>query len=786
MNHMQQPSKPADTVDPNGVLEPLPDLEPEETAEMLRAVLRGTDDTFAIQKPNHEVVWCNHAPVRECGGEGESAVGRRCHEVLGRRRPCDQCVGVLARATGLVHTMEKYAPELDRWIIARAVPIHDREGRLKAVIEQFRDVTASRRAHEKLCQAESILSRSPAVAFSWRHEPGWPVSYVTPNVRELLGYEDAQFLDGTIIYSELIHPDDVGRVTREVNEAAEKATLDDFTHQPYRVIASDATVKWVEDHTHIIRDEQRRPLAFTGIVLDVTERMEAEQALRASESVYRSLVESSNMGICLIGPDLQVRSVNRQMRTWFSGVGRERRTRCYQAFNDPPADAACDHCPAVQTFRDGRVHEGLIKHRAIGYTEGRVFRVHSSPVCDRLGNTTAVVETVEDVTERLQMEAELGRIQKLESVATLAGGIAHDFNNLLTAIMGNISLAQMTTRTDRETTGLLSEIEKAAGRAQRLTKQLLTFSKGGEPIKKPLAIGDLVRETVEFVLHGSAIGCDFSISPDLPAVCGDAGQLDQVVSNLVINARQAMHDNGHLSVVLNRVLTGNKPNLPLPTGRYVVMTITDSGCGIPKDTLPRIFDPFFTTKDCGNGLGLAVVHSVVRSHGGMVTVDSEVGEGTTFTVYLPASDHAVAKSTVRGAKRARGGHGRLLVLEDEQIVGRLYVGLLTALGYTVELATTGEEAVDLYRDAHVTAKPYNAVILDLTIRGGLGGKETLAALRDIDPEVKAVVASGYHDDPIMANHTQHGFAACLPKPFRISDLSETLSAVLKPAARRGC
>ena len=365
------------------------------------------------------------------------------------------------------------------------------------------------------------------------------------------------------------------------------------------------------------------------------------------------------------------------------------------------------------------------------------------------------------------MQEDLLKGQKLESLGLLAGGIAHDFNNILTAIIGNVSLARMQVGEGHKAAVRLAASENALARATDLTRQLLTFARGGEPIKKVIEVGGLLKEAASFAIHGSTVNCQFVLADDLWLVEADEGQLSQVIQNLVINARQAMPEGGTLTLEAENI------GSTLEGKRFVQITVTDSGTGIPEHHLQRIFDPYFTTKQLGSGLGLATCYSIIKRHGGNITVTSTLGKGSTFYVDLPASEQGSAFET--GLKmEVVHGSGRVLVMDDEEPVREAAQAMLEELGYTVECAKNGSDTLDLYRQRKEEGTPFSAVIMDLTIPGGMGGKEAINLLLKIDPYVKAIVSSGYSTDPVMANYREYGFVAVLRKPYRPQEMSEIL------------
>jgi CheY-like chemotaxis protein len=317
-------------------------------------------------------------------------------------------------------------------------------------------------------------------------------------------------------------------------------------------------------------------------------------------------------------------------------------------------------------------------------------------------------------------------------------------------------------------------------RAKDLTQQLMTFAKGGEPIKQPASIAELLQEAASFALRGSNVRYECAIAKDLWPVEIDAGQISQVIHNLIINADQAMPGGGVIWIQAEnlRVSTeGVEPGVPLHEGRYVKIAIIDQGIGIPKEHLPKIFDPYFTTKQGGSGLGLATTYAVIKKHGGYITTGSELGVGTTFRIYLPAAQRPII-SRRDGAAPPQGGRGRILVMDDEETIRELVGDILSQIGYEAAFARDGDEAIERYKKARETGRPFAAVIMDLTIPGGMGGKEAIQQLRAIDPEVKGIVSSGYSNDPVMADFRAYGFMGVIAKPYRPSELSDVVHRVL--------
>jgi PAS domain S-box-containing protein len=407
------------------------------------------------------------------------------------------------------------------------------------------------------------------------------------------------------------------------------------------------------------------------------------------------------------------------------------------------------------------------------HVEGRCAPMH-----DPAGRGLGAVLVLRDVTERERFDAEMLRASKLESVGLLAGGIAHDFNNLLAIVMGNLTLALLDEKTRSAGERWLREAERGTARARDLTQQLLTFAKGGEPVRSAVLLSDVVREAAEFALHGTAVRCEFEFAADGRPADADKSQIGQIVHNLVINAVQAMPHGGVIRLALQNETVASGARPPLAAGNYLRLEITDTGAGIAPENLPRIFEPFFTTKELGTGLGLATVYSVVQKHHGHITVESELGRGTTFRIWLPAAE-AAPTPTKASAWPFEKLRGRVLFMDDEAPIRAMTHALLERLGLDVTLATNGHEAVQHFMQARASGQPFDVVIMDLTVPGGMGGAAAMGEILKLDPGARGIVSSGYSSDPIMANHRAHGFRGSVPKPYKVADFARTLREVMR-------
>jgi PAS domain S-box-containing protein len=414
---------------------------------------------------------------------------------------------------------------------------------------------------------------------------------------------------------------------------------------------------------------------------------------------------------------------------------------------------------------------------ARGGTE-RLISDSAAPIRDESGNIYGVVVVFKDITAEHKSEAELLKENKLESVGLLAGGIAHDYNNILTAMIGNIALARTSLDSRDTILSRLDALEKSAMRAKDLTQQLLTFARGGSPVKRAILLNSLIKESTEFALHGTNVKSELGLPPELWPAEVDEGQIRQTINNLVINAVRAMPKGGKIQVRAENVELAGGFTSALRPGKYVKITIKDQSVGISPENLSRIFDPYFGTKSHGGGLGLATAHSVIRRHGGQITAESIEGVGTTFHIHLPACSRVETPVVTEQQPAPVAGHGRVLIMDDEEDIRQVLSALLEVNGYEVTTTSDGVEALRCYETAKREGRPFAAVIMDLTIPNGMGGQEAIRRLKEIDPAAKAIVSSGYSYDPVMADYRKFGFSGIIPKPYRMEEMGRVLAEVI--------
>jgi PAS domain S-box-containing protein len=686
----------------------------------------------------------------------------------------------------------------------------DGNGRVVGFISVISDITKRKAAEEALKESER---RFHEVAEHIR-EVFWlfdtqeqRVIYVSPGYEEVWGRSVKDLYHDYTEWAESIYPED----RSYAEESFGRILLTGGGElREYRIVRPDGTVRWVSDKGFAIRDKEGQIRRIAGIAEDVTVRKETEERLRESEVRYRALFEESPLSLWEFDYTM--------IKNRLDGL-KEKGVKALSEYHQHHPEILKDYSSLIAVRAVNRATLDLFEapttvaimqgQRSI-FTE-ESYAVLGKGICALAGGKrlfeselqlktlkgrtrhlfvrwyvpvgyqttwSRVLVSMIDITQRKTMEEEILRTRKLESVGLLAGGLAHDFNNLLTAILGNISLAKVYADANDPVTDLLTEAEKGSIRAQGLTQQLLTFSKGGAPLLKTMSLDNVLMESATFALSGSNVKCEVNILPDIWPVEMDEGQISQVINNLIINADQAMPDGGRLRISCENVEIGADSSLSFEEGKYVKISIKDDGVGIPADHIERIFDPYFTTKQKGSGLGLTGAHSIIRKHQGRITVQSALGKGTTFHIYLPASGKAPERTTkAQQSGQLFIGAGRVLVMDDEEPVRKVAGVMLSRLGYEAVYASDGEEAIRCYTEARAQGKPINVVVMDLTVPGGMGGKEAIRKLHDIDPDVTAIVSSGYADDPIMANFGDYGFKAAVSKPYGMQELSETLRKV---------
>ena len=633
-------------------------------------------------------------------------------------------------------------------------------------------------------QMQQILGRADCLLWQAQVLPGiegpvWHM-YVPPSVlyRKIFGHDPDPKM------TSLWLPEFIPDLPR-LNECSAAALLRgaSFYEQEFKAFSGER-IFWLNEHV-TITGNAATGWNLVGVVTDVSDRREAEQALASEKERLAVTLRAMSEAVVSLDQNSRVVFMNRaasELSEWplSDASGRQ----LFEVFH---LEHAADRTVFLPQL-DGILSAGgvcrLPLHIQLRGRAGRISFVEGSivPLADRESRKVGAVFVLRDITERQHLEEQVQRAAKLESVGLLAGGIAHDFNNILTAIMGNLSLVQMDLDAEDELGSFLNDAVKACNRARDLTNQLLTFSKGGEPVRTAVSLRQLISEVAQFALTGSRVRSVYDIDPQLWPADADRGQISQVLQNLVINASQVMTEGGLLTISARNRVFGVDEHPVLESGAYIEIAVSDTGMGISSEHLVRIFDPYFTTKEQGHGLGLATVYSIVKRHRGFIEASSEQGRGACFRFWLPALlevDHLAVVAPPASIVSEYQLRGRVLFMDDEEPIRRLAGRLLSRLGLGVVYATDGLEAVGLYREALLANQRFDLVILDLTVPGRVGGREAMSLLLGLDPRVRAIVSSGYCSDPIFANYEQHGFRGMVPKPYEVDALARVVRRVLE-------
>lgn len=654
--------------------------------------------------------------------------------------------------------------EKNRQIARQAELLRESERR-----EKQRQLADLRRQNE--ARYRNLADAIPQIV--WTASASGHIDYVNQQGMDYLG--GARISPSKVVRA-LLHPEDYAQAMARWKEAMQSGH--GFTLEARLQRGADKACRWHLIQLQPEKDAQGRLVAWLGAATDIDDQKRIEQALAAEKERLAITLRSIGDGVITTDTNDTVILLNGVAET-LTGWSQDQAagmplTQVFQITEDrrrQPARADMGGRSAQLSEHD--------ENRLLSARDGstRLISYTTSPIRTPQGDVLGRVLVFRDITDKRRLEEERQKASKLESIGVLAGAIAHDFNNMLTAIMGNISLARLYAEQNTEIHTRLGDAENAIMWAKDLTQQLLTFAKGGTPVRKSCdRLDRLVRESAEFAARGSHLRCTFKLDEAPWAVDIDEGQIRQVVHNLVINAQQATPIDGEIQIRVSNALLGDA-RVPLPPGRYVKITCMDHGIGIAPEHLAKIFDPYFTTKQKGSGLGLATAYSIVKKHDGLITVESEAGRGAAFHVYLPAAD-AEPRSEPAPASPPVRGQGRILVMDDEARIRDMLGRMLSHFGYELAFAKDGAEAIALYDEAKRRGAPFDVVIMDLIVPGAMGGKEAIRKLHEVDPSACAIVSSGYSNDPIMADFQGFGFCDAVAKPYRHEELRQVLHRVM--------
>jgi PAS domain S-box-containing protein len=608
------------------------------------------------------------------------------------------------------------------------------------------------------------------------HVGHWSVNVIdgsffhSDEIKRIFGYDPLEYALSVEDAINAYHPDDRDEVIRLFNKAVETGENYEFD---LRVIQPSGDIRYVHSKGYTEKNKAGKVIRVYGVFQDITESKKALMLLNQSKMLLKASLESQNDMILLsIGPDycyLYFNKIHSDIMKAVYGVNIKIGMNILDCIT---VDA--DRAAAKENYDRALRGESHTNIRTYGDTTSATFESFFNPIKNEKNEIIGATAMARDISERLKNEKELQKAQKLESLGLFAGGIAHDFNNLLTVIYGNLDIIEGTPE-DAES---LKECRMTINRARGITSQLLTFAKGGKPVKKRGNLIQYLQRSVKFVMSGAKASVAFNIDKDLWSLEYDEGQLGQAFDNITINAIHSMAGGGKLKISAHNT-TLNPDEYPDHVVRnYVEISFKDGGTGIPPDKLPHIFDPYYTTKDTGRGLGLASTYSIIKNHGGWIDVQSKLGKGSTFTIFLPALEHRADETKIQN-ESIRKGTGKILIMDDDDSLRLVLLKSLKSLGYTAVGVANGHEVLSILKSKEHKNNPFNALILDLTVPGSMGGEETVIEIRKFEPKLPVFVASGYSENSVMAEPTKFGFTGSLIKPFSIKTLAELLDNFLK-------
>jgi len=743
-------------------------------------ILNGFQEHVLCYDRDMNIVWANSATLEAFQMPLEKLQQERCWSIWAQREtPCEDCPVIAAMKTGSLETIEKTATDGRSWLV-KGYPLHNEHGKVIGGIEVTHDVTDRKKAEKNLKLAYDILNRSPAVGFLWKNAEGWPVAFVTPNVSDLFGYTADEFINGKIAYEQVVHPEDLPRVMDEVTANSSGKTRKEFEHQPYRIVSKSGEVRWILDRTTIDRGKDGSVLFYKGIIEDITDRVRTDLVIKENEEKYRNLFHHSNDGIIIHDLQGKILDINQRVLDQFGYTRKEILSLKIHDLH-PPGVLEKARWAFETILANGFVNFEITFKRK----NGALFVADVSSSLFNLSGMKVVQGLVRDITqrkhaekERKRLESQLQQSQKMEAIGTLAGGIAHDFNNLLMGIQGRASLMSMDLKPSHPHVEHIHAVKEYVRSAAELTRQLLGFARGGKYRVRPIDMNELLSNSAAmFGRTRKEITVHTKVHHSALVVEADQSQIEQALLNMYVNAWQAMPDGGDLTVAADTVELDAEYCRPYTAspGPYARISVTDTGSGMDDSILGQVFDPFFSTKkkSRGIGLGLASAYGIVKSHGGLITVYSEVGLGTTFSIYLPISKKKPVKEVSSKDNLIKGSETILLV-DDEEMIIEVGMALLERLGYQVIVSWSGPEAITKIMEAE---NHIDLVLLDLVMPGMDGGK-TFDLIREIRPDLPVMLSSGYTINGQAREIMNRGCNGFIQKPFDISELSLKIRNIL--------
>ncbi len=748
-----------------------------ESESTLRAILNSSKESILLVDRSGNIVEINNASVKKIGLAREAIIGRNVsefgppedHEVNWRHFEKVINSGTAQKFEGFNH---------GRICEYSFYPAVSEDGSVSAVAAYITDVTEKREFEEKLRISEqnyrSIFESVDVPILISDYECAL-VFDANRSAYEYFGVNSPEFFNRPDFWRGMNPP-------FSYEDGLEKwasVKIGGPQHFEWLTRNSKGEMRWVEVFVKIVEIGGKK--TFISMFYDIHERKTFIEALKAShaetrksDEIYRTLAESADQMIFMIDGSGIIKYVNQFAAKSYGLAACEIIGRKHDDLFTPEI-AQRHNAQIKKVFETGKPIYSYDRMERMKNPD-RIIWIDAMlvPVRDDEGNVLAVIGISRDITERKKLNEEIIRSSKLESLGTLAGGIAHDFNNVLMGIIGNLAMAKKRAPEDEKLYINLQRAEKIAYKAKNLTEQLITFSRGGAPVKKTMSLSELIRETALFATTGSNVECVFSLAEDLWPVEVDEGQITQVFTNIVINSQQAMPDGGNIVIRGENILAELERSAMAPAGKYVSISFSDSGCGISLEDMPRIFDPFFSKKETGKGLGLATAYSIIKRHSGTIKVESD-NRGTTVTVWLPAADGSLTqeKNPIKTSRSEFFGC-RVLVMDDDEAVLFPICDMLADLGCIVRSAINGEQAYEEFEHCLSHGSPFDVVILDLVVKGGMGGLETFKKIREINKDASVVVSSGYSNDPVIANYKDYGFCGALIKPYRQEQVYEIL------------
>jgi PAS domain S-box-containing protein len=735
---------------------------------LLEGILNGIPDAIAFYSNDLEFIRCNTA--------GNKIFKKNAIQELEFNSPLVKC-----QKSQQPEKIVEYFPKIDKWYEIHAYPVFAKDGALKHIIEHIRDITNAKNIEKLNLDLSQFRNSIIEHANMWLDVMDMDYNILVWNraAEELSGYSKEEVIGNSKIW-ELLYPDEEYRSKTSQKMAGILASGKRVDNVETEITCKSGKQRTISWNTHPLFDSNDDMIGVIILGRDVTELKDKEALLKISNDKLNEFINNIPLGLYRTSVDGKIIMANPALITMLGYDSLEdlkMRNLLKEGFHN--INSRSDF---INEMSNKEIIEGYETVWLTKTGEEVLIRENAKTIFDANGKPQFYEGVVENITEQKKLEKQIQKIQHLESIGTLAGGIAHDFNNILTGIYGNISMANRYIPEDSKARIFFSDINNSMSRATNLTKKLLTFSKGGEPIRENVDLGNLLADVVRFDLAGSNIKAEFDISENLWFANVDRGQIQQVITNLVINAKQAMVNGGILRIELHNELLNADQITNLKAGQYLKLAIKDQGIGIPQEYIEKIFEPYFSTKASGSGLGLATVFSIISKHDGIILVKSELNKGSEFIVYIPANEIinetkiATAQNSINPTDSTQTS---ILIMDDEDIISSILKEMINELGYDVTITKDGRAAIDACKLVMKNGKKFSAIIMDLTIPGGMGGKDATIEILQIDPKARIIVSSGYANDPIMANYQQYGFIDIMEKPYDFDKVKMVINRVLR-------